>query len=219
MRILLASADPDEVRWATERQWADGIFLGPDSSFTSATEYDAERIAEAARLVEGTTFVSVHSVHTEEICREARELVRMAEQSTVVLPLMDDAVLATSVLAAEGVDVALNFVHNGAQALLAAKAGATGVIVPFADHEAFGQSGMDALVEIAQVLARSAPECDLIATGARGASDISACARAGVDALVLTSAALSAMLVHPLTDRGVDRYLTEVARFTHQGTN
>lgn len=213
MRILLATTDPDEIRWATERQWADGVFTTPILLARAGTgDNGAAVLADAWRLTGAPVYACVQSVHAEEMYPEARELARAAEQVIVVLPLIEEAVPVMRRLTSEGVQVGANFVFNGAQALLAAKAGAVAVIVPFADHEAYGQSGFEVLQEIRSVLDSSRLECDLVAATPRTAAELGGCATAGVDAVILETDALRAFATHPLTDRGVDRYLHDLAR-------
>jgi len=217
MKILLASADTEELRWAAERQWTDGVFTTPSlMARGAAAEEGLGQLADASRITGGPVYAAVHSVHADEMYQEARELARATEQTVVVLPLIEDAVPCMRRLTAEGVQVAANFVHSSAQALLAAKAGAIAVIVPFTEHESFGQSGFTVLQEIRSVLDSARLECDLVAWGLRSSSDVSGCAAAGVDAIVLGPEALRTFLVHPLTDRGVDGFLGELARIPRQ---
>lgn len=215
MKILLATADADELRWATERQWVDGVFTTPSLLAQSGDPGESSRLlSDAYRITGGPVYASVQSMHGGEMYDEARELARAADQAIVVLPLLEESVPVIRRLSSEGVSVAASFVHNGAQALLAAKAGAAAVIVPFAEHETFGHSGFAVLAEVRAVLDAARVECDLVAIGLRSSSDVGGCASAGTDALVLEPDALRAFLQHPLTDRGFDGYLRDLSRLT-----
>lgn len=213
MRILLATASADELDWAAQRQWLDGLFLTPTLIARENTDGEVSvLLAEASRASSGPIYVAVRSVHEEQILQEARELARSAEQVVIVIPFQDDLVPLIAQLGAEGIRVASSFVHNGAQALLAAKAGAAAVIVPFADHDRFGHSGYDVLADVHAVLNATRLECDVVALGLRVASDVVRCASTGANALILEPNVLRAFLQHPLTDRGFDGYLSELTR-------
>jgi transaldolase len=213
MRILLATADAAEMEWAAQRQWADGVFVTPPLIAQESAGGEApSALAEASRITGGPVYVAVRAVHPEEIYQESRELARSAEQTILVLPFQEEVVPLIARLGSEGIGVAASFVHSGAQALLAAKAGASAVIVPFADHDRFGHSGHDVLADVSAVIRASRLECDVVATGLRAASDVVRCAHAGADALILDPQVLRAFVQHPLTDRGFDVYLSELAR-------
>lgn len=215
MRILLATADAEELDWAAQRQWLDGVFFTPPLIARENSEAEvAALLAEASRISGGQVYVAARSVHEEQIHQEARELARSAEQTLIVIPFLEDLIPLMVRLGSEGIRVAASFVHNGAQALLAAKAGASAVIVPFADHDRFGHSGYEVLADVRTVLDASRLECDVVAVGLRVASDVVRCASTGADALILEPAVLRAFLQHPLTDRGFDSYLAELSRLT-----
>jgi transaldolase len=103
-------------------------------------------------------------------------------------------------------------VFNAAQAIIAAKAGASAVRVTLGDLEAYGQSGGQALAEIKNVLDAGGEECDVMAASIQSAFQFAECATAGADIVCVTPAALRALVVHPLSDKGVDRFLSDLAK-------
>jgi transaldolase len=108
------------------------------------------------------------------------------------------------------VNVTLCF--SAAQALLAAKAGAAMVTVPVDQLDAHGLDGAGVVADVHAVFRADGTECDLVATGVRDAARFAACATAGADGVIVTPEVLRALLLHPLTDRGVDQFLNELAR-------
>jgi transaldolase len=108
--------------------------------------------------------------------------------------------------------VCATYVYNAAQAMIAAKAGATSVRVTLDDLEKYGQSAARSLAEIKNVLDAGERECDVMAASLHSAVQFSECALAGADIVSLTPDTLRALVVHPLSDRGVDKFLSDLAK-------
>jgi transaldolase len=103
-------------------------------------------------------------------------------------------------------------VYSTAQGILAAKAGASVVTVAIDALEAVGQDGTRIVADLRQAFDRSTTECDVAAAGPSGASAFAACAVAGADVSIVKTETLRALLQHPLTDRGLDRFLGDISR-------
>ena len=115
-------------------------------------------------------------------------------------------------LTAEGVVVCATFVYSAAQAIIAAKAGAAAVRVTLDDLERYGQPGARTVAEIKSALETGDEECDVMAASPLSSVQFAECALAGTDIICLTPATLRQLVVHPLSDRGVDRFLNDLAR-------
>jgi transaldolase len=126
--------------------------------------------------------------------------------------LVEDSLVPIARLTAEGVVVCATFVFNAAQAVIAAKAGATTVLVTIDELETYGESGTRVLAEIRNVLEAGERECDVMAASARTAVQFAECALAGADIISLTPETLRRLVVHPLSDKGVDRFLSDLAK-------
>jgi transaldolase len=214
MKILLASASVADVRWAADHGLADGVVATP-AALAAERAGDAaahrELLGELARAVPAPVYASVASVDPSDMYRDGRELARIADNVVVQVPLVDDAVTAVRRLAGEGVRVSATLVFSAAQALLAAKAGATSVVVPLDQLAGLGQEAAPAVHEVRLLFDRGDVECDLVAASPATSAQFTAAAIAGADAIVVDAPTLRALLVHPLTDRGVDAFLRELA--------
>jgi transaldolase len=144
--------------------------------------------------------------------REARELARISDHLVIQLPLVEDAVEPMHRLSLEGVDICANFVFNGAQAVLAAKAGASMVRVSLHDLDAQGQTSADAVSEIRSLLHSSDCECDVMVASPTSTTQFTECISAGAQIVSIRPDVLQSLLLHPLTDRGVDRFLSGLSR-------
>jgi transaldolase len=211
MKLLLASASVDEIAWAVDHGLADGLVPSPSQLAEQRPGTDGrELLAELARSVVLPVHASVASVDPGDIYRDGRDLARLADNVVVQVPLVDDAVVAIRRLAGEGARVAATLVFSAAQALLAAKAGASVVTVPVDQLDALGQDSTIVLSQIRAMFDRGGVECDLVAGFPRSAAAFTACAAAGADAVIVDLATVRALLVHPLTDRGIDAFLREL---------
>jgi len=213
MRILLATATLDDIRWATDNGLADGVTTTPSMVSDAASEGDArDHLAEICRATGLPVSVTVGAIDAADIYRDGRELAKLAENIVVQVPLIEDSVSAIRKLSAEGVRVGATFVFNAAQALLAAKAGATTVTTPIDQLDVYGLDAFAILNEIKSVFANGADECDVVASGVSNATSFATCALACADAVALPPSMIRALLLHPLTDRAVDRMLSDLSK-------
>jgi transaldolase len=151
-------------------------------------------------------------VNGDDIYHDGRELARLSDQIVVQVPLVEDAFGAMHRLQAEGVRVAAMLVFNAAQALLAARAGASSVVTPLDQLDAVGHSGGEVVRDLRAVFDASHTECDVLAVRPTTAQQFTECALAGADGVAVSPEVLRSLLLHPLTDRGIDQFLNEVSR-------
>ena len=211
MRILLATAEVSEVRWAGEMGILDGVLTTAATLFDREERRERDVLLEICELADAPVYATVHSVSGTEIYRDGRELARLSDQIVVQVPFIEDAVGAIRRLQLEGVRVAATMVFNAAQALLAARAGASSVVTPVDQLDAVGQSGADIVRELRAALDAAGAECDVVAVQPGDAVQFAACAQAGADLIAVTPATLRRLFVHPLTDRGLDQFLRDLS--------
>jgi transaldolase len=212
MKIYLATASIDDVAWGAAHGMVDGVFTTPG---LLAEDVDAEmraHLADLCRLVHGPIFASVHAVDATDAYRDGKELAKISDQIVVQLPLVEETLGAMRRLQADGVRVSANQVFNTAQALIAARAGASSVVTAIDRLDAAGRDGTSVLAELRAAFDASDAECDVIALHPGSPAQFGACAIAGADAVALTAERCRDLLVHPLTDRGIDEFLGDVAR-------
>ena len=213
MNIYLESANLDEIRDAASAGLADGVaFSHIANSGDDPEAATRERLEEISREFAFPVCVPVGAVTSSDIYTEARELAKVSDHVVVQIPLVDDSLVPIARLTAEGVVVCATFVFSAAQAIIAAKAGAAAVRVTLDDLESYGQPGTRTLAEIKNVLEAGEEECDVMAASPRSSVQFAECALAGADIVSLTPQALRSLVVHPLSDRGLDRFLSELAK-------
>ena len=210
MNIYLESVNLDEIRNAAEAGLADGVaFSQPSFSDDANTK---ERLEEIAREFAFPICVPVGAVTSGDIYTEARELAKVSDHVVVQIALVEDSLIPMTRLTAEGVVVCATFVFSPAQAIIAAKAGAASVRINLDDLENYGQAATRMLSEIKSVLEAGEEECDVMAASPRSALQFAECALAGADIVCVTPDTLRNLVVHPLSDRGIDKFLSQLAK-------
>jgi transaldolase len=213
VKLYLASTDLADLAPVAARGLLDGVFLSPPMLIAAATGRTADEVLlELARGVRRPVVTPIASVFGDDLLLEARARAKAADGIVVQVPFIEDALRPMHDLVADGVRVAATLVVTAPQALLAAKVGASSVIV---DVDLLEQHGLDAsstLSAMRTLLDRHAMACDLIALHPRGSGPFAACLSAGADGVIIEPSALRDLLTHPLTDRGLDRLLSAMSR-------
>src|SRR5437764_1859212 len=212
MNIYLESVDLEEIRNAASAGRARGVACARTRSADSADANARERLEEISREFAFPVCVPVAAVTSNDIYSEARELAKISDHVVVQVPLVEDSLVPMARLTAEGVVVCATFVYSAAQAIIAAKTGAAAVRITLEDLERYGQPGTRTLAELKSALDAGEQECDVMAASALSSVQFAECALAGADIVCLTPETLRNLVVHPLSDRGVDRFLSDLAR-------
>jgi transaldolase len=213
MRIFLATTSLDEIRWATAASLIDGVVATPTIIATELPTADArEVVVEISKATKLPICASVPAIGANDIYKGAKELAKSVDHLIVAVPFIEDAVPAIRKLANDGLRVAATLVYSSAQGILAAKTGASMVTIAIDTLESVGQDGPEMIYEMRTAFDHSGAECDIAAAGPSSSSSFAACAAAGADVAIVTPAVLRALLQHPLTDRGLDRFLGDISR-------
>ena len=212
MKIFLATARADDVSWGATHGMLDGVLTTPGLLADEGGHDARAHLLELCRLVQGPIFAAVQTIDAGGAYRDGKDLAKLSDQIVVQVPLVEDTLGAMRRLRAEGVRVAATHVFSAAQALLAARAGASSVVTTVDELDASGHDGVAVIRAIRCALDASHAECDVVAVHVASPAQFGACADAGADAVALTWQRCRDLLVHPLTERGVDQYLGDVAR-------
>jgi transaldolase len=213
MKIFLASASLDDIRWGTSTHLVDGVVTTPTTLAGAATGDDGrDLLGQIGRAAAVPVCATVAAVSPDDIYQDARELARATDRMIVQIPLVEDAVPAIRRLTTEGIAVGATLIFNGAQAVLAAKLGVSMITVALDRLEEVGQRSDEVLTEIRSIFDAGGTECDIFASHPRGPEQFSACALAGAHGVIVSAPVLRSLLVHPLTDRGIDQFLHDLSK-------
>jgi transaldolase len=210
MKILLDSANLTEIRWAISTGLIDGVTTNPTLVANDAPSRDHKgHLAEICRLVPGPVSVEVVATDADGMYREAKELAKVAENIVVNVPMIEEGLVAIQRMVADGIRVNVTLIFTAAQALFAAKAGAA-MVSPFIGAlDEIGQDGVGLIADIRHIFDNYDIECQVLATSIRSPAHFTEAAKIGADAIAVPPAVLRALLLHPLTDRGLDQFLND----------
>jgi transaldolase len=148
----------------------------------------------------------------EELIEEARCLAEFGEHVVVKIPMTDEGLKAVKALNGLGVKTNVTLVFSSAQALLAAKAGATYLSIFVGRLDDRGQDGMEVVYETCRMLSNYSLPTKVITASIRHPRHVVEAALAGSHVATVPPDVLDKMLKHPLTDDGVRLFLQDWAR-------
>ncbi len=212
MNIFVESTSLAEIRQSFKSGFADGVVLYDSSYAGSGSPEGRSLISAISQEFAIPICVDVAAIKGDDIYREARELAKISDNIIVQLPLVEDAIEAMHKLSLEGVGICATFVFTSAQAVLAAKAGASMVRVSLSDLDEHGRTSVDVVSEIRSLLEASACECDVMVASPVSSTQFTECITAGAQVVSIRPDVLQSLLLHPLTDRGLDRFLNSLSR-------
>jgi len=203
MKFFLDTANVDDVKKLLPTGLIDGITTNPSLIAKSGRDI-FEVIKEMCDLVEGPVSAEVVASDYDGMIKEGRRLAEIAENVAVKLPLTMDGLKACKTLTDEGKMVNVTLCFSAAQALLAAKAGAT-FISPFVGRlDDIGQSGMLLIEEIQEIFSTHYLETEILAASIRTPLHVVQAAKAGADIATIPPQIIDQLVRHPLTDRGLE---------------
>jgi transaldolase len=141
--------------------------------------------------------------------KEAKELVKIAKNVVVKIPMTKEGMKAVNVLSKEGIKTNVTLIFSANQALLAAKAGAT-YVSPFVGRlDDIGQDGLLLISEIMQIFGAYGIETEVIVASVRHPIHVIESAKMGADIATIPFDVLDKLFNHPLTDNGIAKFLAD----------
>ena len=186
----------------------DGVTTNP-SLVAKETRPFQEILKEICELVDGPVSAEVVSLDAEGMMKEARELASMSDNIVVKVPMIVEGLKAVKQLTAEGIKTNVTLVFSTAQALLAAKAGAT-FVSPFVGRlDDISFQGMDLIGDIMTIYRNYGYQSEVIVASVRSPMHIMDAALMGADIATIPLKVISQLAKHPLTDIGMKQFLAD----------
>jgi len=211
MQIFLDTTDTAVLKDLAATGLVDGVTTNPTLIAKSGRPM-LEVIAEICGLVEGPVSAEVAATNSEGMLAEGRKLAAVASNVVVKVPLTRDGLVATAAFAREGIQTNVTLCFSAAQAMLAAKAGAS-YISPFIgrldDH---GADGMALIGEIRAIYDNYGFDTEILAASIRNPAHVTAAALAGADCATIPPGVFIDLFKHPLTEKGLEQFLSDWAK-------
>jgi transaldolase len=211
MQLFLDTTDTAVLKDLAATGLVDGVTTNP-SLIAKSGRPMLEVIAEICGLVEGPVSAEVASTEAEGMLAEGRRLASVATNVVVKVPLTRQGLVATAAFAREGIQTNVTLCFSAAQALLAAKAGAS-YVSPFVgrldDH---GADGMALISEIRAIYDNYDFDTEILAASIRNPAHVTAAALSGADCATIPPNVFVDLFKHPLTEKGLEQFLSDWAK-------
>lgn len=210
MKLFLDTASLKDISWATQAGLIDGITTNPTLLAKQAGDLDPKDVLkEICSLVEGPVSAEVVAVDADGMVREGTKLAKIADNIVVKIPMLEEGMTAVRRLTAEGIKTNVTLCFSSVQCLLAAKVGAT-YVSPFIGRlDDVGQEGMEVVREARVIFDNYRIGTQILAASIRHPRHVVQAAMIGADVATLPTEVLKKLLTHPLTDRGLDQFLSD----------
>ena len=207
MKFFVDTANVDEIRKANDMGIICGVTTNPSLIAKEGRDFN-QVIAEIASIVDGPISGEVKATTTdaEGMIKEGREIAAIHPNMVVKIPMTVEGLKAVKVLHAKGIKTNVTLIFSAAQALLAARAGAT-YVSPFLGRlDDISMPGIDLINEITEIFMMHDIQTEIIAASIRNPIHVIDCAKAGADIATVPYKVLEQMTKHPLTDQGIAKF-------------
>ncbi|WP_022952698.1 fructose-6-phosphate aldolase [Leucothrix mucor] len=211
MKFFVDTADVDDIRELNSLGLLDGVTTNPSLILKSGRDI-IEVTKEICSIVDGPVSAEVAATEYEEIMKEAAVLAKIADNICIKLPLTLDGLKACKALTDAGHKTNVTLCFSANQALLAAKAGAT-YISPFIGRlDDMGIDGMELIQEIRTIYDNYHFDTQILAASIRTVNHVKIAALVGADVATIPPSTLKALVKHPLTDKGLEAFMSDWAK-------
>lgn len=208
MKIFMDTANVEEIAKFVDWGVVYGVTTNP-SLIAKSGRTQAEVIPEIAKLVAGPVSAEVISTECDGMVEEARKLVKIADNIVIKIPCIPEGLKAVKILSAEGIKTNVTLVFSMAQALLAARAGAS-YVSPFIGRlDDIGEDGVHLVENIVKAFKLYGITTEVIAASIRNLEHVEKVMLTGCQIATIPTKALEQMIIHPLTDKGLAQFMAD----------
>ena len=208
MKFFADTAEIDEIRDLAETGLLDGVTTNPSLVHKSGRDFQ-EVVREIAGICPGPVSAEVIALDYDGMMREAEVLRKIGTNIAIKVPLTRDGLKACKTLSSEGTMVNVTLCFSAAQALLAAKAGAT-FISPFVGrHDDVGFDGMALIADIRLIYDNYDFDTQILVASVRHPMHVVEAAKIGADVMTAPPRIIHQLFNHPLTESGIKSFLAD----------
>lgn len=217
MKFFIDTANLSEIKEAYDLGVLDGVTTNPSlmaKEGIGGKEKIMAHYKAICNIVDNNVSAEVIATDFEGMMREGRELAKIDDKIVVKIPMIKDGVKAIKKFTSEGIRTNCTLVFSPGQALLTAKAGAS-YVSPFIGRlDDISQDGLDLIAQIRLIYDNYGYGTEILAASVRHTIHLIKCAEIGADVATCPLSVIMALLKHPLTDSGLEKFLAD-----HKKTN
>lgn len=208
MKLFIDTANTEEIREIASLGILDGVTTNPSLIAKEKRDFK-EVVKEISEIVDGPISAEVISLNWEEMVEEAKELSKIHKNIVIKIPMTKDGLKAVSQLKKIGIRTNVTLIFSANQALMAAKAGAS-YVSPFLGRlDDISSDGLTLIRDISDIFLNYGIETEIIAASIRHPMHVLECAKAACDISTIPYKVFNQMILHPLTDIGIDKFLKD----------
>ena len=208
MKLFLDTANVAYIREINDLGVICGVTTNPSLIAKEGRDFK-EVVTEITSIVDGPISAEVIDMKAEGMVAEAKELVKIHKNIVIKIPMCAEGLKACAALTKMKIKTNVTLIFSAAQALLAARAGAT-FVSPFVGRlDDVGAHGIELIEEIAAIFNIHGIKSEIIAASIRKPEDVTACALAGAHISTIPYETMKACINHPLTTQGIERFLKD----------
>jgi len=208
MKLFIDSGNLKDIERLVPLGIIDGITTNPSLLAKESGDY-RELLKRICQLVQGPTSAEVVETEAQAMIKQGRDLAKIDPWIVVKVPLTRDGIQACKALSSEGLKVNVTLCFSAAQALLAAKVGAT-YISPFVGRlDDVSTPGMELIRDIVDIYGNYDFKTEVLVASTRSPMHIVEAARLGADICTCPPAVIDSLFNHPLTDVGLKKFLAD----------
>lgn len=208
MKIFLDTANIQSIKKYNDMGMVDGITTNP-SLLSKENENPEQVMKTIVDMINGPVNLEVIGMKSDEMINEAYELLKYGKNVVIKIPMIGEGLMAVKKLSDEGIDTNVTLVFSANQAILAAKAGAK-YVSPFIGRlDDAGHDGMNVIKDIVQIFKNYKFKTNVLVASIRHPVHVIEAGILGADVVTLPPDILEKMIHHPLTDKGLDTFLSD----------
>jgi transaldolase len=212
MKFFIDTANLNEIKEAHDLGVLDGVTTNPSlmaKEGIKGSDNIRNHYKSICNIVDNNVSAEVIATDFETIIKEGKELAKIDDKIVVKVPMIKDGVKAIKKFTSEGIRTNCTLVFSAGQAILAAKAGAS-YVSPFIGRlDDVGQDGMELIAQIRLIYDNYQFETEILAASVRHTIHLIKCAELGADVSTCPLNVIMALLKHPLTDSGLEKFLAD----------
>lgn len=208
MKFFLDTAKVSDIREINSLGVIAGVTTNP--SLIAKEKRDlVETLKEIASIVDGPISGEVISLDYENMIKEAEDLAAINPNIVVKIPMTYDGLKAVSYLSKKGIKTNVTLIFSAAQALLAARAGAT-YVSPFLGRlDDIGSNGLILIKDVSEIFNIHGIRTEIIAASIRNPIHVIEAAKLGAHIGTVPPSVIRTLLKHPLTDAGIEKFIAD----------
>lgn len=212
MKFFIDTANLEQINEAQQLGILDGVTTNPSlmaKEGITGEKNILEHYLKICKIVDGDVSAEVISVDFDSIIKEGEVLAKLNNQIVIKVPMIEDGIKAIRYFSDKGLKTNCTLVFSSGQALLAAKAGAT-YVSPFIGRlDDVSTDGLNLISEIREIYDNYGYKTQILAASIRHTMHIIDCAKIGADVITSPISAIKGLLNHPLTDIGLEKFLSD----------